>query len=122
MALWEHISQLDIVRSGVHGTRLYNVCELLNASSSVANFLAVKEFDARVASEFIVLDNNSLKRSLSASRITCVLDMDTAGTTFTVAKMGWLEQRNRHSSYHIIATLSKGQRPSISKVPLATQC
>jgi hypothetical protein len=55
MALWKHISQSDTVRSGVHCTRLYSFWELLNASSSVVNFLAVKEFDARVASEFIVL-------------------------------------------------------------------
>ena len=91
MALRKHLKQSDTVRSGVHCPRVYSFCELVNSSSSVANFLPVSEFEALVAKEFIAFANKSLNRSFCDSVMFCVLVKNTPGTSLMVAKMDWLE-------------------------------
>ena len=67
MALVKHELQSSDDKVDMHCARLYNVNELVNVVSAVANFLTDPEYAALSATVLIVLANNSLKRLVSVT-------------------------------------------------------
>lgn len=66
MALLKHVLQSKALNSGVHCARVYNFCDLVNSTSSVANLLLLSEA-AFSAKSFNVVASKSKKRLRSES-------------------------------------------------------
>ena len=119
MALRKHIVQPATDKSAVHCARLYNVCELVNFSSSVANFLAVPEFAALSTAVVIARANKSLKRSASVT--VCELFNAVEGTMpgFGLkAELSWY--RIQQESYQMTACFCCWHRLKTSLEALLT--